>query len=141
MRFEYDDGGRSQAGYCGTTGDCTCRAIAIAAQLPYQDVYDFLNKQAGYQRITRKQRKRGSARTGIYKSTIRRALTEMGWRWTPTMGVGTGCKVHLRDGELPMGRLIVNVSHHMVAVIDSVIRDTHDCSRGGSRCVYGYWTR
>lgn len=47
--------------------------------------------------------------------------------------------VHLRDGELPMGRLIVSVSRHLVAVIDGVIYDTHNCSRNGTRCVYGFW--
>jgi hypothetical protein len=26
-------------------------------------------------------------------------------------------------------------------VIDGVIHDTHDCSRGGTRCVYGYWRK
>jgi len=24
-------------------------------------------------------------------------------------------------------------------VIDGVLHDTHDCSRDGTRCVYGYW--
>jgi hypothetical protein len=24
-------------------------------------------------------------------------------------------------------------------VIDGVLHDTHDCTRGGTRCVYGYW--
>lgn len=28
---------------------------------------------------------------------------------------------------------------HYTAVIDGIIHDTHDCSRDGSRCVYGYW--
>lgn len=30
MLFVYDDGGRAAAGYKGTTGDCACRAVAIA---------------------------------------------------------------------------------------------------------------
>ena len=55
------------------------------------------------------------------------------------MKIGSGCRVHLRERELPSGRLIVSVSRHMVAVIDGVIHDTHDPSRGGTRCVYGYW--
>jgi hypothetical protein len=50
------------------------------------------------------------------------------------------CKVHLRDGELPMGRLVVSLSRYYAAVIDGVIHDTHDPSRDGTRCVYGYWT-
>jgi hypothetical protein len=50
-----------------------------------------------------------------------------------------------------MGRLVVRVSKHVCAVIDGVIRDTHDPSRVtevlgadgrvrlAHRCVYGYW--
>jgi hypothetical protein len=55
------------------------------------------------------------------------------------MGIGTGTTVHLRDGELPMGRLIVACSRHYVAVIDGVIHDTSDPSRDGTRAVYGYY--
>jgi hypothetical protein len=55
------------------------------------------------------------------------------------MGIGTGCTIHLRRGELPMGKLIVSVSKHLVAVVDGIVQDTHDCTRSGNRCVYGYW--
>lgn len=55
------------------------------------------------------------------------------------MGIGTGCRVHLRADELPVGRIIVAVSKHYAAVVDGVLRDTFDCSREGTRCVYGYW--
>ena len=58
------------------------------------------------------------------------------------MRIGSGCKVHLRADELPAGRLIdVRVARHLAAVIDGVIYDNHDCSRGGTRCVYGYYRR
>ena len=49
--------------------------------------------------------------------------------------------MHLTASDLPSGRLIVAVSRHLVAVIDGVIHDTHDPSRGGTRCVYGYFSR
>lgn len=133
--------GRAAAGYRGRTGDCTCRAIAIAAEMPYQTVYDLLNKQTATQKITKRQPRRGSARTGIYRPTIRQVLDGLGWTWTPTMKIGSGCTVHLRSDELPRGRLIVSVSRHVVAVIDGVIHDTHDPSRKGTRCVYGYWKK
>jgi hypothetical protein len=141
MRFVFDDGGRAAAGYRGRTGDCTCRAIAIAAEMPYQTVYDLLSERAAAQRITKRQPRRGSARTGIYRPTIRQLLDHLGWKWTPTMKIGSGCTVHLRANELPRGRLIVSVSRHVVAVIDGVIHDTHDPSRGGTRCIYGYWKK
>jgi hypothetical protein len=138
--FVIDDGGRAAAGFRGQTGDCVCRAIAIATELPYPEVYAALNGAADRER-PRRGKKRSSARTGVHKATIRRYLTDLGWRWVPTMQVGSGCKVHLRAAELPGGRLIVSVSRHLVAVIDGVIHDTHDPSRDGTRCVYGYFTK
>ena len=57
------------------------------------------------------------------------------------MQVGQGTTVHLRGDELPLGKLLVSVSRHMVAVIDGVVYDNHDSTRGGSRAVYGYWTK
>lgn len=139
MKWIFNDGGREVAGYKGETGDCVTRSIAIATGLPYQKVYDDLNAMGQLERISKCKRGRSHARTGVYKVTTRRYLTELGWKWTPTMSIGSGCTVHLRDGELPMGRLIVSVSRHSVAVIDGIIHDTHDCSRDGTRCVYGYW--
>ena len=140
MKVIIDDGGRAAAGYKGMTGDCVCRAIAIAAEKPYQEIYDAINAvTAQTERRSKRHRGKSNARTGVYKSTERSLLRHMGWTWTPTMGIGTGCQVHLRDGELPVGRLIVALSKHLVAVIDGVIHDLDDPSRGGIRCVYGYW--
>lgn len=141
MRYEFNDGGRADAGYKGTAGDCVVRAIAIATELPYQQVYDQINIDAKSERITKRRRSRSSARNGVHKDTIRRFMESLGWTWVPTMSIGSGCKVHLRDGELPAGRLIVSVSKHLVAVIDGVINDTGDCSRDGTRCVYGYFKK
>ena len=140
MRFTYDDGGRAAAGYRGTTGDCVVRAIAIATGRPYQEVYDAVNVLAKGERITRRQRTRSSARNGVRKQTTRSYLASLGWVWHPTMGVGTGTTVHLRAEELPAGRVIVKLSKHVTAVLDGVVHDTYDPSRGGTRCVYGYWT-
>lgn len=135
------DGGRAAAGFKGTADDCVCRAIAIATGKPYREVYDAINAAASTERTGKRKRGKSHARTGVHKVTERKYLASLGWQWTPTMQIGSGCKVHLRADELPPGRLIVSVSKHSVAVIDGVIHDTHDCSRGGTRCVYGYWNR
>ena len=140
MAWTYDDGGRAAAGYIGDAGDCVCRAIAIATGRPYQEIYDALNELGAKERRSRKRRGKSSARTGVFKPTTRRFMEALGWRWTPTMSIGQGCKVHLRADELPGGRLVVAVSKHLVAVIDGLIHDTHDPSRDGTRCVYGYWS-
>lgn len=140
MKHIVNDGGRSAAGYQGKAEDCVCRAISIATGKPYQEVYDELNLAAASERTGKRKKKKSHARTGVFKPTTRRYMASLGWRWTPTMQIGSGCKVHLREGELPAGKLIVKVSHHCVAVIDGVIHDTHDPSRGGTRCVYGYFS-
>src|SRR5271156_6304978 len=139
MVFVYNDGGRIAAGYKGKTGDCVTRSIAIASGLPYQYVYDLINDSGKTERTGKRKRGKSNARTGVYKTTIRTLLASLGWKWTPTMQIGSGCTVHLRAEELPAGRLIVSVSKHLTAVVDGVIHDTHDCSRRGTRCVYGYW--
>lgn len=138
MKYEYNDGGRSEAGYKGSTGDCVVRAISIASQRPYKEVYDLVNSYASNEYKSRVSKK-SNARTGVRKSTIRKMMEDLGFVWTPTMKIGSGCKVHLIESELPEGRLVVQVSKHITAVLDKVIHDTYDPSRDGSRCVYGYW--
>ena len=137
----YTDGGRQAAGYRGSAGDCACRSIAVAAQLPYQAVYHIINAAASRERVTTRKRSRSSARGGVYGTTMRAVLKDLGWTWVPTMQIGSGCHVHLRSDELPAGRIIVRLSKHYTCLIDGIIHDTHDPSRNGTRCVYGYWTQ
>lgn len=147
--YIYDDGGRSLCGYKGSAGDCVTRSIAIATEKPYSEVYDDLFRLAkayGAERrdkVARRIRGKNDAspRNGMWKQIYRPYLESLGWKWVPTMKIGTGCKVHLNEKELPSGRLIVSVSKHLTAVIDGVIHDTHDPSRGGTRCIYGYFIK
>lgn len=137
----YDDGGREAAGYRGTTGDCATRAIAIVSGLSYQTVYDEINELAKDER-PRGKRRRSNARLGVHASLLQRLLvTQLGWTWTPTMHIGSGCTVHVRPDELPaVGAHVLNLSKHFAAWVDGQLHDTYDCSREGTRCVYGYWT-
>lgn len=137
--FIENDGGRAEAGFKGKTGDCVTRAISIATGKPYKEVYSEINEASKSERTSKRKRGKSSARTGVYKNTIRKYIESLGWTWVPTMQIGSGCQVHLRGDELPAGRLIVSVSKHMTAVIDGVLHDTWDCSRQGERCVYGYY--
>jgi hypothetical protein len=145
-----NDGGRAAAGFTGHTGDCVVRAIAIATERSYLNVYNSLHRYALTDRVLMAKLElrygaracdHASPRTGVNRRVYDRYLTEIGWTWTPTMLIGQGCTVHLHPDELPSGRLIVRVSKHICAVIDGVTHDTHDPSRGGRRCVYGYWQR
>jgi hypothetical protein len=147
-RWEFNDGGRKAAGFKGTAGDCVTRAIAIAADLPYRTVYDALKVNVDLWRTTSRSKRakasvaRGSreVREGTPPEAYKPYLAELGFTWTPTMSIGTGTTVHLTAGELPLGRLVVRCSGHLCAVIDGVIHDIGDPSRGGTRAVYGYWT-
>jgi len=147
-RFEWNDGGRQAAGFQGGAGDCVVRAIAIAANMPYLTVYEDLRQaNASYaankkNRLARSLHVRGaSPRNGNHRDVFHDYILEQGFTWVPTMQVGKGCQVHLRADELPAGRLIVRLSKHLTAMIDGVIQDTHDPSRGGTRCVYGYYLK
>jgi hypothetical protein len=136
--YVFDDGGRAAAGFKGSAGDCVTRAISIATGTPYSCVYAEL-----FGRARRAHKHKGSAspRNGVAKDVTKKYLADLGWTWVPTMRIGEGCTVHLKADELPAGRIIAQVSKHLVAVIDGVIHDTFDPSRGGTRCVYGYWRK
>lgn len=142
----YNDGGRSKSGRSGSRGDCVARSIAIVSGRPYDEVYNRLAEGNANQRQTSRRNKSSGKRTaaeGIQttRKWFKDYMAELGFRFVPTMRIGSGCKVHLRADELPSGRLIVSVSRHYTSVIDGVIHDTHDPSRWGTRCVYGYWVK
>ena len=160
MRVIIDDGGRAAAGFKGKAGDCVCRANAIVTGRPYTELYKILAAGTGIQRAGKRGKRTTSARNGIAvrRKWSKNYMSQLGFTWVPTMQIGSGCKVHLTDGELPAGRLVVSVSKHYTAVIDGVIHDTFDPQRepetfhwygkdgktervttSGGRCVYGYW--
>ena len=130
MEFIYYDGGRSNYFKARHVRDCAVRAICNATDKDYKDVYNDLKRL----------NKGVSCRNGTPKKLVKKYLTELGWRWHPTMTIGSGCTMHLTESELPKGVLIVQVSRHLTCVRNGVIYDTYDCSRDGERCVYGYWT-
>jgi hypothetical protein len=144
--FQLNDGGREKAGFKGGAGDCVVRSIAIAAKLPYMQVYEDLRSanqnyaELKNDRLARRLNNKGSSpRNGNHRNVFHDYILRLGFEWVPTMQVGAGCRVHLRPSELPTGTLIVKVSKHLTAIVDGVIQDTHNPSRGGSRCVYGYY--
>lgn len=144
LPFKFDDGGRAAAGFKGLAGDCVIRSIAIACQVSYEDVYEQLTADLRKAKATARARSKASRypttpRDGTPMPVIHDHMRRAGWVWHPTMRVGEGTTVHLADGELPAGRLVVRCSKHLTAVVDGVIHDTHDPGRDGTRAVYGYW--
>jgi hypothetical protein len=136
--FCYDDGGRAAAGYRGRARDCAARAIAIATGRPYEEIYRALASEAVLDDGPGP--RRNHPRTGLRKATVQRFLRRLGWRWIESSPAPHRRHRALHFAELPAGRLIVALSTHVCAVIDGVIYDTYDCSRGGRRRPYGYWS-
>jgi hypothetical protein len=146
--LQLNDGGREKAGFKGGAGDCVVRSIAIAAKLPYMQVYEDLRSanesyaELRNDHLARRLSNKGSSpRNGNHRNVFHDYIVGLGFEWVPTMKVGAGCQVHLRPNELPDGILIVKVSKHLTAIVDGVIQDTHDPSRRGNRCVYGYYIK
>jgi hypothetical protein len=104
MDFVYNDGGRAAAAYKGRAGDCVVRAIAIATQKPYREVYDAINAPVLAERTRRGSRSSAAAVLGERHTNVTYGNSVL---WLPTMQVGSGCQVHLRREELPKGRLVV----------------------------------
>ena len=129
MSFVKSDGGRSLY-FKGEAGDCVVRAVAIAADLDYKDVYDLFKAKMG---------KGKSPRNGVPKKIYHPFLLSLGFEWIPFMGIGTGCRVHLRKKELPSGILICSLSRHLCCVKDNTIYDTYH--PGADRCVYGVYKK
>jgi hypothetical protein len=157
-RWIKDDGGRRKSGIAraagrkNEVGDCVTRAIAIATGKQYRDVHDALTVakvrhvyeggDSDHPEWSKWTRRRGGVRAfdpdhGCNDGAYGPYLASLGWSYTSTKGQ----KVHLRADELPRGKLIVRINRHLVAVIDHVIHDTHDCGRAGRVPVKGYWRR
>ena len=142
MEFIYSDGGRSKYFKAERVGDCCARAVANATGIDYKQAYDGINEIAKRERIGKRKKGKSSAREGVYVATARRYIEGvLGWKWHPCMEIGSGCTVHVDPAELPAGNIIIRLSKHYSCVKDGVLYDTYDCSRDGTRCVYGYWSK
>src|SRR6186997_766861 len=132
-KFVYDDGGRVASGFKSKrVDDCVCRAISIVTKKPYHEVHTELSS-LGWVEEGRYWRDPADGLFIPVEEADRRErkyIASLGWHWVPTMHIGSGCKVHLRADELPGGQLVVALSRHWVAVIDGVVHDTYDCTRG-----------
>lgn len=128
--FVYSDGGRSKYFKAANVRDCVVRAICNASGKDYKEVYE------GIRTISKQ-----TPRNGVRKKDLKRYIEGvLGWEWHPLMDIGTGCQVHARKEELPKGIAILSMSGHLSCSKDGILYDTYDCSRGGTRCVYGYWS-
>ena len=86
LPYIFDDGGRAATGFKGKADDCVTRAIAIATELPYQQVYDTLferTRRCAAQhrnRVADKIARRGATpRDGGFSEVYRPYLESLGW--------------------------------------------------------------
>lgn len=126
MNYNFNDGGRKNAGFKGSTGDCGVRALAIALDMDYKIAYNLLaqaNKDMGFAK---------SARNGIHKNIYNSVLNKLGWFWVSAPKF-VGRKARCSDLK---GIVIAQQAGHFVTVINGIPQDTWDCS---NKMVYGYW--
>ena len=140
MQWRYSDGGRSIY-FKDKANDCVCRAISIAENKDYKEVYDMIKNYAKEYRENVDPEDNSHPRFGVSKPLTRKILEDLGFVWIPTMRFGQGCKVHLKKEELPNGTIIASLSKHLTCVKNGIIYDTYRCDRQESRCVYGYYIK
>ena len=126
MKFQENDGGRSEAGLEPTHGACAVRAIAIATGLPYQQVWDELYAAC-------KKDNPQHQGTAVPEPPLRKYMDSMGWHWQE-LGLS------LSLDQLPQeGTFVAMIPGHLATVIDGVFHDTLDKSDEGRAKMYGYF--
>ena len=155
MKWVYDDGGRSKYFRGKYAGDCFVRAVAIATDMDYKEVYNLVNEYGKKERPSIHKKDKSTARNGVYRGTARKIMKDLGWTWVPYSL--TGHMLHLNTTELPSTYTIVCcLARHVVCVKSGVIHDVYDSSNKSinffyrklgskpvenhkDRLVYGYW--
>ena len=56
LEFHYNSGGREKYFEKERVGDCVCRAIAIANDMDYLEVYNMINEYAKKEHITKRKK-------------------------------------------------------------------------------------
>ena len=126
MNWYYHDGGRKQAGYNRSKGDCVTRAIAIVTNLSYINTYEMVNRYCNQER-----NQKSSASAGVTKKTIDKILKNLGFTWIPK---------RFKWGEESIeGKVILNLSSHVIPVIGDNYYDVSPNELKNGTIVYGYW--
>jgi transcriptional regulator with XRE-family HTH domain len=164
LLFEHNDGGRAAAGFKGTCGDCVVRAIAIATEQPYREVYNALRDRMRKRVMEGEDRtftarpgfgaRNPSPRDGVSHAAFTPYLKSLGWEWVHLPRHDHRVAVYPKEP-----RMIVEIHHHMFAMIDGVVHDLGDSRRSRKAItsrtdpalrakeifrpcpVYGYWRK
>ncbi len=124
--WRYDDGGRDAAGF-PSHPDCGIRAAALATGLTYIEAYRALEatRPLGWDPMA-----------GTPQELSKQFFADRGFTWVRPEGRG----VRFRKDELPrLSPLVISMPRHLTVVVEGVILDVADPSRGGRGHVLGYW--
>lgn len=144
--YYYHDGGRTYAGYAKMKGDCVCRAIAIAENLPYDVVYRKLtelsfeyNKQMSKLYPTRWSL-RSNPSTGIASTISRQYLESLGYIYVALPKKNKKHYHRMIDVEdmLIYGTHILAMRKHLATCHNGILFDSWD-SRNVQ--LLGYYTK
>lgn len=126
MKFQFNDGGREQAGLEPTHGACAIRAIAIATGLSYTTVWDTLYAIC-------KEKNPNHTGTSVDEDALNVYMQQLGWQWQEL-------NLSLTLDKLPNeGTFIVMIPGHLATVINGVFHDTLDKTNQGKAKLYGYY--
>ena len=131
LGYAHDDGGRADAGFKGSAGDCVVRAVAIAGALTYREVYDAMSatmKVNGYTATGNAysikpnggKRQRGQMNAKAVQMSV---VIQMGFRKIP---FEKGPRPTFTEAHREYGNCVVNTSRHTCALVDGALRDTFD---------------
>lgn len=151
LKFQRADGGRADAGYGGSTGDCVTRALCINLGLDYAETYRSLtHQQNAFLKTTNISRRKVSRRQvaasaemqglaqGVNVEVYGKILKAHGWDHIRLTGRITPRQAMARYGRTLVIRAHSGSIRHLMAVKDGVLLDTWD-SRN-NRSVIDIWT-
>ena len=147
-----EDGGRADAGFRGSTGDCVVRAIAIASGEEYQVVYDTMAahmRKHGYVATGNAYQQKPKA--GKTKKRPRSALNiqhdVLRFFGFEKVKLPQGARPTYTEAHRRYGNCIVSTTKHMAALVDGALRDLFDGrtyeyeNMAGERKAMSVWVR
>ena len=133
-KFTFDDGGRKAAGFKGFTNDCVVRAISIACNLQYREVYNWVKAHGG------------NPRNGVHRGIYAPILENYGLK-EDKLSPGIGLSATLWEENLPSNCIVQtgksrrNAKGHLLAIVDGVVRDTYPSMSNPKNEIRMVWTK
>lgn len=119
--FKRNDGGRQEAGYKGSTGDCVVRALAIMSDRGYRECYDAC---ASANRLFSQDLKRAkSARDGVNENAWHYVFSYCGFQDT---GIKASDELTITEAYERFGDCVVEIPRHLLAVKGGHVVDAWD---------------